>query len=191
MRQGDKTKLLILDIANKLFYQQGFNATSIGHIVNATGLSKGNITYHFKNKQTILEGIVEKRLAEIDTLLASWDDSSSSPLHSLMQFCDMLLNEQENLAHYGCPMGTLTGELSKNQPSLYQITFPMFKRFQVWLVKQFILLNCSIEQAHENAMELLSRVQGISVVTHTFKDKEFLDKAIKNLKNEIGKKHSL
>ena len=190
MKQGDKTKIIILDTANTLFYQQGFNATSICHIVNETGISKGNITYHFKNKQAILEGIVENRLTGIDKLLTSWSDSTSSPLHRLMLFCDMLLNEQDNLENYGCPMGTLTGELSKNQASLYQITLPMFKRFQTWLFEQFLLLDSSTEQAEEHAMELLSRVQGIAVITHTFKDKDFLGKAIKKLKDEICERYS-
>jgi len=97
----------------------------------------------------------------------------------------MLVDEQDNLAHYGCPMGTLTGELSKNQQTLYQITLPMFKRFLTWLTDQFLLLGCSSKQAHENAMELLARVQGISVMTHIFKDKQFLNKEITKLKSDI------
>ena len=189
MKQGDKTKQFILDTANKLFYQQGFNATSIGHIMNETGLSKGNITYHFKNKQNILEGIVEKRLVDIDELLKSWDNSSDSPLQRLMRFCEMLLDEQDNLKHYGCPMGTLTGELSKKQHSLYQITFPMFKRFQMWLFEQFLHLDSTTDQAHDSAMALLSKAQGIAVITHTFKDTLFLVKAVTNLKNEIRSKY--
>lgn len=189
MKQGNKTKLRILDVANRLFYEQGFNSTSISNIVDLTGLSKGNITYHFKSKQAILEGIVVKRLTEIDELLIEWNDNFPSPLDRLIRFCEMLVDEQDNLKHYGCPMGTLTGEFSKNQPTLYQISLPMFKRFLTWLTEQFLLLNYSPEQANENAMELLSRVQGISVITHIFKDKGFLNKEIKKLKDEIHEKY--
>ena len=189
MKHGNKTKLRILNEANMLFYQQGFNATSFSNIVDATGLSKGNITYHFKNKQAILNGIVESRLADIDDLLIAWNNEFSSPINRLVRFCEMLLDEQDNLKQYGCPMGTLTGEFSKNQPALYQIALPMFKRFQSWLIEQFILLDFSSEQANENSLELLSRVQGIAVITHVFKDKKFLNKEISKLKDEIQNRY--
>ncbi len=189
MKHGNKTKLRILNEANKLFYQQGFNAASFSNIVDATGLSKGNITYHFKNKQEILNGIVELRLADIDELLSAWNNNFHSPVNRLVCFCEMLLDEQDNLKQYGCPMGTLTGEFSKNQPALYQIALPMFKRFQSWLIEQFILLDFSSEQANENSLELLSRVQGIAVITHVFKDKKFLNKEISKLKDEIQNRY--
>ena len=189
MKHGNKTKLRILDEANKLFYHQGFNATSISHIVNVTGLSKGNITYHFKNKQEILERIIDNRLMEINELLSSWNKEFISPVDRLVRFCEMLLDEQDNLKHYGCPMGTLTGEFSKSQDTLYQITLPMFQRFQTWLIEQFILLSFSSEQANENALELLSRVQGISVITHVFKDTSFLNREVSKLTTEITSKY--
>jgi AcrR family transcriptional regulator len=189
MKHGNKTKLRILNEANKLFYQQGFNATSFSNIVDATGLSKGNITYHFKNKQEILNGIVESRLVDIDELLIAWNKEFPSPINRLVRFCEMLLDEQDSLEHYGCPMGTLTTEFSKNQPALYQITLPMFKRFQTWLIEQFTLLNFSSKQANENALELLSRVQGIAIITHVFKDKKFLKKEISKLKDEIQNRY--
>ncbi|WP_415398527.1 TetR/AcrR family transcriptional regulator [Sulfurimonas sp. CS5] len=48
----------MLDAYNELFYKNGYASTSFSDIENITGLSKGNITYHFKNKQSILEGII-------------------------------------------------------------------------------------------------------------------------------------
>ncbi len=189
MKQGDDTKQRILKQADRLFYQQGFNATSIGHIVKATGLSKGNITYHFNTRQAILTGIVENRLKKIDRLLIETDAQYQSAVDRLIRFCEMLLSEEQQLVHYGCPMGTLTTELSKNQPTLYQITLPMFQRFLCWLTRQFIDLNFTEAKAHENAMDLLAKVQGISVITHVFKDKTFLNTAINQIKTEIHAKY--
>lgn len=183
MKQGESTRLHIINVANELFYQQGYSSTSFSDIVDRTGLSKGNITYHFKNKKTILEAIVNKRIADIYKLLKGWDEESNKPEKRLIRFCEMLINEQDNLKDYGCPMGTLTGEFSKNAPELYEITLPMFQCFRDWLNKQYMLLGYSSIDADEKAMELLSRVQGISVITHVFKDKKFLNREIEKLKN--------
>ena len=185
MKKSNNTKSLILNEANKLFYRQGFVSTSFSHIVDKTGLSKGNITYHFKSKQDILKGIIALRLDDIDTLLQQWDKELSKPLDRLERFCEMLIFEKDNLAEYGCPMGTITGEFSKNQAELHQISLIMFKRFRTWIAQQFVLLDYSAKIADEKAMSLLARAQGISVITHVFKDKQFLEIEVKKLKDSL------
>lgn len=185
MNQGEKTKLRILDAANELFYHQGYSSTAISDIVDKTGLSKGNITYHFKSKDNILAGIIELRLDAIKTLLSGWEAIYADPVDRLVQFCDMLIHESRDLKHYGCPMGTLTSELSKKEPELYELSLPMFEYYKAWLVQQLLLLKQSKKRANEKALELLARVQGIALITHVFKDEDFLKKEIKKLKLSI------
>lgn len=183
--QGNKTKTLILDVSNELFYKNGYASTSFSDIENITGLSKGNITYHFKNKQSILEGIISNRLQDINILLESWEKESNKPQARLIMFCDMILNQKNNLEKFGCPMGTLTSEFSKNEPKLYEITLPLFKKFKEWLTQEYLNLKFTNKEAQQKAMSLLSRVQGIAVVTHAFKDISFLENEIKDLKSEL------
>jgi len=185
MKQGNKTKKIILDTANELFYKNGYTATSFSNIVNETGLSKGNITYHFKNKQSILEGIIQNRLDNINKSLSLWEEQSKDVEERLIFFCDMIEHERENIKDYGCPMGTLTSEFSKNQPVLYEITIPLFNRFKDWLSEQFTLLGFNKEKASEKALSLLSRVQGIAMVSHSFKDVSFLQKELQEVKKGI------
>lgn len=190
MKQGDKTRLYIINTADDLFYHQGYSNTSFANIVDKTGLSKGNITYHFNSKKNILKAIIEKRTANIEQLLATWDQAHSDPLLRLIYFCDMLVTEQEDLKRYGCPIGTLTSEFSKNEPELYHITLPLFQSFRHWLKQQFLLLNYSAIQADEKGMALLARAQGIAILTHAFKDKDFLTREIDKLKNLLKTDHS-
>ncbi|MEN8250444.1 MAG: TetR/AcrR family transcriptional regulator [Bacteroidota bacterium] len=187
MKQGDKTRLRIINTANQLFYEQGYHSTAMSDIVDKTQLSKGNINYHFKNKQGILEAVINSRIHDIIEHLKQWERNTIDPRERLTLFCKMLLNEQDNLMHYGCPMGTLTEEFSKNQPVLYQITLPMFQCYRDWLKQQFMMLDFSARSADEKAMSLLARVQGIAVLTHAFKDKDFLNREILNLIQEINK----
>ena len=183
MKQGEKTKNYILDESNRLFYVNGYASTSFSDIMNATGLSKGNITYHFKNKQTILEGIVAKRMGEIEASFRAWEEQGATAKERLILFCEMIVGEQKSIESFGCPMGTLTAEFSKNQPELYALTLPMFSAYRVWLKEQFEELDSS--HADEEAMSLLSRVQGVAMVTHAFKDKSFLTYEMRKIKDEI------
>ncbi len=183
MKQGEKTKNYILEESNRLFYVNGYASTSFSDIVKATGLSKGNITYHFKNKQAILEGIVAKRMEQIEASFQAWNKQSSNPKERLLLFCEMIVAEQKSIESFGCPMGTLTAEFAKNEPELYALTLPMFSAYREWLKEQFTKLGFS--HADEEAMSLLSRVQGVAMVTHAFKDKGFLYREMERIKREI------
>lgn len=187
MKQGEKTKKLILDTSSELFYHKGYSSTSFGNIVEKTGLSKGNITYHFKNKEEILKGIVDNRLADINNMIKSWEEQTSDPKERLRLFCQMIIDEQEELEKYGCPLGTLTSEFSKHEPQLYAITLPMFQTFREWITKEYIALEYETVAANYQAMSLLSKVQGVALITHVFKDRSFLIKEIANITNHINK----
>lgn len=57
---SQQTKLKIADAARTLFGQKGYACTSIEDIVSATQISKGNIYYHFKNKEGLFLYLLEE-----------------------------------------------------------------------------------------------------------------------------------
>lgn len=58
MKKNTKSK--IIQTAKKLFNEHGYNNVSTKNISDAAGISKGNLTYHFKRKEDIIEAIVEE-----------------------------------------------------------------------------------------------------------------------------------
>lgn len=52
--------------AQKLFNKNGYGAVSLFEIAQESGVSRGNITYHFKDKDRILEVLVEEMMAKIE-----------------------------------------------------------------------------------------------------------------------------
>jgi AcrR family transcriptional regulator len=54
-----KTRDKILEVALDLFNQQGTAAVSTNHIAAATGISPGNLYYHFRNKEDIIRGVFD------------------------------------------------------------------------------------------------------------------------------------
>ena len=59
------TKARILDIAEDLFSEKGYDSTGIDEIARGVGISKSVIYYHFKNKEQILGTIIESYFREI------------------------------------------------------------------------------------------------------------------------------
>jgi TetR/AcrR family transcriptional repressor of nem operon len=58
--KGDITREKILKAARNLFNTKGFGATSINDLVNASGLQKGSIYFHFPGKDAIALTVLEE-----------------------------------------------------------------------------------------------------------------------------------
>ena len=56
----EETVKLILDVATHLFFEKGYDATSLQDIINETKLSKGAIYHHFSSKEEIFEAIFHR-----------------------------------------------------------------------------------------------------------------------------------
>ncbi|MEO0470232.1 MAG: TetR/AcrR family transcriptional regulator [Bacteroidota bacterium] len=63
-----KTKIRILEAACQCFNRQGFASTTLRDIAAETGISIGNLAYHFANKTIILEFLYEKMMDELGQL---------------------------------------------------------------------------------------------------------------------------
>lgn len=50
----------ILDAAKALFIAKGYHGVSLQDIADAVGISKGNLTYHFNKKETIMEALLSR-----------------------------------------------------------------------------------------------------------------------------------
>ncbi len=64
-RDGTATKVRILDAAERLFESNGFAATSLDQIIEASGTSKGAFFHHFESKRALSQALVE-RYVEMD-----------------------------------------------------------------------------------------------------------------------------
>jgi len=61
------TKIKIINRAKQLFNKKGFASMSLFEIANDLGMSRGNLTYHFKDKDILLYTIAEEMWSKIKT----------------------------------------------------------------------------------------------------------------------------
>lgn len=80
----------ILDVAERLFCQNGYDITSTNDILNEIGIARGTLYYHFKSKEDILDAIIQRILKEIVRKVKSIATDSS--LTVLEKFTKAVLN---------------------------------------------------------------------------------------------------
>jgi TetR/AcrR family acrAB operon transcriptional repressor len=60
---GDESRRRILDAAEELFAERGYERTSFVDIAERSGISRGSIPWHFANKEGLVLAVVERALA--------------------------------------------------------------------------------------------------------------------------------
>lgn len=110
------TRQAILDTARDLFSQRGYNDVSISEIAGTLGISKGNLTYHFKKKEEIMEAILE----------AITPTYSDDPPQTLAQLDDCLTDMErargDNAFYFAnhAQLGQLSPKIKARQQEVYQ-----------------------------------------------------------------------
>lgn len=174
---GGSTRAQIVAAADRLFYEQGFEATSFADIAAAVNLSRGNFYYHFRTKDEILDAVIERRLADTRRMLDEWEAACGDPAQRIGSFIRILLANRAEIMLHGCPVGTLSGELAKLDHAAQAGARQVFAVFRDWLARQFAALGRAAD-ADALAMHLLARSQGIATLAAAFRDEGFVGREV-------------
>ena len=179
--KGEGNRQRIIEAADQLFYRRGYNQTSFQDISDATGIPRGNFYYYFKTKDDILDAVVASRCDSFVTMLKENESSTDDPRERLFFLADMLDRNQDSVLDSGCPVGSLSSELAKEGNALQHKSRRVFDVVRQWTASQFEALG--LANADELAMDLLARIQGVTVMACAFKDAAFLQRSLKQIKD--------
>lgn len=178
---SDKTtREQIVETADQLFYQQGYEHTSFADIASAVEISRGNFYHHFKSKDEILDAVIQLRLKKTHQMLENWESKSQDPSDRIRSFINILIMNQTKIKLYGCPVGTLCAELAKLDHVSKTDAGRLFTLFRTWLREQFRQLGRKTD-ADELAMYLLSQSQGVASLANAFHDEKFIKREVNRM----------
>lgn len=80
MRKGDEKRQELLNTAERLFCQQGYEKTSVQDILTAMGLSKGGFYHHFASKEEVLTALCVRRAERAAAFTAEALNQASTPM---------------------------------------------------------------------------------------------------------------
>jgi len=176
------TREHIVEAADNLFYQHGFEHTSFTTIAKVVKISRGNFYHHFKTKDDILDAVIDARLARTQIMLDQWESEEKTPKDRIRRYIYILITNWDKIKHYGCPVGTLCTELAKLNHTSQNAANKLFTLFRIWLGKQFSLLGCT-DDADELALHVLLWSQGAATLANAFQDRKFVMQEIKKMYN--------
>lgn len=161
----------LIAAACDLFYRQGIAATTLAHIAEAAEVPLGNVYYYFKTKNDLVRAVVEARLGEARTLLAWVEAAHDSPRDRLKALFEAFAGQNEEIARYGCPQGSLCSELDK-LPDGPGLAGELMRVPVDWAERQFRALGCP--DARDLAIEVIARYQGSALLSNALRDPDLL-----------------
>jgi TetR/AcrR family transcriptional repressor of nem operon len=119
MRNPEVTKETILKQSGILFNTQGYKATSLSHITDATGLTKGAIYRHFTSKDELeietlihLSGIMNEKIRE----RVKAQQTAGNKLRAVIKFFESYISDPP--VQGGCPLLNAAVEADDAHPEL-------------------------------------------------------------------------
>ena len=97
MTRNRQSRTLILDAAERLFAEHGFDATPTAAIADLAGVPKGLLFYYFPSKTDLLRALVGERL-DLDTVDTAALIASGDPARTLLNVTRRLRELQDESA---------------------------------------------------------------------------------------------
>ena len=179
-KQGKRERLV--DGARQVIYQQGVETTTIADIAQAADVPVGNVYYYFKTKDELVAAAIDGHAQDVHAVLRSLA-RHRTPQARLKALVRELMNQREQVADYGCPLGSLCSELDKRADGLGRSCSDLLRLPVDWAEQQFRTMGR--RDARDLAVALIAAYEGIALLTNTFRDPELMTREGRRLERWI------
>jgi len=180
MNKRTDKRVRLIDAADKLFYEQGVNVTTLANIASLAEVPLGNVYYYFKSKESIVLAVIERRRQSIQAQFAAW--AALNGKGRLKSFIEQNAAQGDQAVSFGDWLGSLCQELCKSSGEIATAASGLLKDVLGWCETQFKEMGKG-EKSHGLALSLVSGLQGVSLLTLTFKDKSVIEQQSRYLTN--------
>ena len=165
-----------------MIYRQGVETTTIADIAQAADVPVGNVYYYFKTKDELVAAAIHGHDQDVHAVLRSLE-RHRTPQARLKALVRELMSQREQVADYGCPLGSLCSEVDKRADGLDRGCSDLLRLPVDWAEQQFRAMGR--RDARDLAVALIAAYQGIALLTNTFRDPELMTREGRRLERWI------
>ncbi|WP_211198577.1 TetR/AcrR family transcriptional regulator [Ruegeria haliotis] len=174
-----ETATRILDVAERMARQGGYNAFSFRDIAKEIGIKSASIHYHFPTKEDLGEALVSRYTDRFLDALGQVDGATPSELLArYVAVYRKALIEQELM----CLCGMFGAEIAKLPAPVSKRTRAFFERNLDWLESVFKAGNSS--DPRRRAGETIAWLEGAMILARSLNDMDLFDRITAELPAE-------
>ena len=91
VKEPEERKKEILDAAEKLFAERGYEAATVNDILDAVKIAKGTFYYYFKSKEDVLDALIDRRISEG---VEKAEQIAASPLPTIQKIIEIMMAQK-------------------------------------------------------------------------------------------------
>jgi TetR/AcrR family transcriptional regulator, transcriptional repressor for nem operon len=172
---GDGTAERILDVAERLVQERGFNAFSYAHVAGEVGITTASLHYHFPGKAQLGEALITRYAQRFGEALEYLQDNEPDAPRKLAGYAE--LYEQTLRDHRMCLCGMLAADYETLAPRVRLAVLSFFDDNERWLTE---VLDQGRDEgtlefdgpARETARMLIGGLEGALLVARPYGDPE-------------------
>jgi len=183
-----KTKELILDTALQLFNNQGLSNVKLRTIAIEMGISQGNLNYHYKKREDIIEALYFQLVKNIDESF-KLKKESKSVLHALFHISDTIMTNFYNHRFIFLDFVQIMRENKKIRTHYLKLTKQREHQFmQLFdlLIKDGFLRNPILENEYINLYKRTQIMSDFWISSAVINSKSISKKSISNYSELIN-----
>jgi len=185
------TRSRIIEAARDLFWEKGYNATSVADILSRSQVNSGSLYHFFPGKQDVLVGVLAAYRDGIEAMLLSpaWDgiDDPLEKIFALLAHYRWQLVETDCL--YGCPIGSLALELHEPDPIVRELLATNFSNWtgavEARLVEAGARLPPDLDR-RALAEFVMTAMEGGVMQARTYRDVAFFDRNVAAIRDHLA-----
>jgi TetR/AcrR family transcriptional repressor of nem operon len=181
------TRTRLVATAMQLFWEKGFNSTSIAEVLKGAEANSGSLYHFFPGKSDLLVAVLEMYHDGIGPMLLqpAWKGIEDPVERIFALLARYRKSLQDTDCFYGCPIGSLALEL--HEPDL-PVRIALAKNFDAWIDAVAACLN---EARHKFMVDIdvrglaqfvLTVMEGGVMQARTFREIDYFDAAVRQLR---------
>jgi TetR/AcrR family transcriptional repressor of nem operon len=179
-RPGKRERLVAS--AGELLHRQGVERTTLAEIATAADVPPGNVYYYFKTRDDLVRAAIDARGETIRQLLSTLE-RRSTPRAQLKGLARSWADVAELVAAHGCPLGSLSSELNKQDAALAEEAANLMQLVLDWSEARF--REMGRKDAADLAITLFGGVQGAALLANSLREPRILSREVRRLERWI------
>lgn len=197
MTKAERTKAFVIEKSALLFNLQGYQATSLSDVMEATGLSKGSIYGNFENKDDLAVavykynfGLVAKRLSELMRAQRTAKDQLKAMINFYRTDWKIIFERG------GCPL--LNASVEAND-GLSCLKAPVQQSIEKWVADLIVIIDRGKREGEFKpdidstfyAYAIISDLEGAMMISKTMQRQDLLFSGLDRIDTMIDREMKL
>ena len=184
-KKGDQRREAIVAAAARLFWMNGFSATSIADIARDAGVPQGNMFYYFRTKAKLALAVSVVFVDETQSLILEAEATSPDPRERIRFLLQRLSQSNRSRVDNGCPISAAVRDFRRAAPEASARAGQSFELLVSFIARELQKTGPRLSIAMARARAVVIEWQGGIALAHAFNDMTVLTESLRRAEHSL------